>query len=245
MTTLPSALPRIVKDGLRFVRKRLRGEYGRFPVLRALDTNGVEILADADFQRSCRSIEGLTLLDTPRLANLWSLCRLTNPAGHIVEVGSYRGGGALHLSNSCPQRKVIVCDSFRGFEHLDPDLDRNFAADQFKDTSQERVEKLFRDRGRDFQVIAGFFPRSCADISLGPVSFVHLDADTYKSTLESLEFLAGWLIERSLIVLDDYFRKAEGVNRAVAQFTSENRSWVALPIFPSQGLMIHRSWFAA
>lgn len=214
-------------------------------MLRPLDANGVEILADAEFQRSCRAIDGLTLLDTPRLANLWNLCRLANPAGHIVEIGSYKGGGALHLSNSCPERKIIVCDSFQGFECLDARLDRNFAADQFKDTHQEDVEKLFRDRGRDFQVIAGFFPQSCIDVPLGPISFVHLDADTYKSTLESLEFLAGSLIERSLVVLDDFFRKAEGVNEAVQQFTARNRSWVALPIFPSQGLMIHRSWFAA
>jgi len=238
-----SAAPRMVKDRLRSLKQRLHGPHPGFPVLRPLDTNGVEVLADAEFQRSCRAIDGLTLLDTPRLANLWSLCRLCNPAGHIVEIGSYKGGGALHLSNSCPERKVIVCDSFKGFERLDPTLDRNFRADQFKDTRQEDVAKLFRDRGRNFQVIAGFFPQSCGGIPLGPVSFVHLDADTYKSTIESLEFLAGSLMERSLIVLDDYFRKAEGVNEAVRQFTAGNRSWIALPLFPGQGLMLHRSWF--
>lgn len=235
-----------LQNRLEALKQKLLGGRQGFPILRPLDTNGVEILADPDFQRSCRAIDGLTLLDTPRLANLWALCHLSNPAGHIVEIGAYRGGGALHLSNSCPQRKIIVCDSFQGFECLDPRLDRSFTADQFKDTCQEDVEALFRDRGRDFQVIAGFFPQSCVDISLGPVSFVHLDVDTYKSTLESLEFLAESLIEHSLIVLDDYFRNAEGVNKAVQQFiATHDKSWIALPIFPGQGLMIHRSWFAA
>lgn len=230
------------RNRLKHLKRRLDGGY---PVLRPLDTNGVEILADPDFQRSCREIAGLTLLDTPRLANLWSLCRLSNPAGHIVEIGSYKGGGALHLSNSCPQRKVIICDSFRGFERLDPRLDRNFDASQFKDTSQEDVAALFRNRGRDFAIVAGFFPHSCRDIPLGPISFVHLDADTYKSTLESLEFLTSSLIERSIIILDDYLRRAEGVDKAVGEFTGHNPAWIALPIFPSQGLMIHQSWFSA
>jgi len=210
-----------------------------------MDTCGVEILSDAAFQRSCREVAGLTLLDTPRLANLWSLCRLTNPLGHIIEVGSFKGGGALHLSNSCPERKIIACDSFEGFERLDAQLDRNFSQEMFKDTSRQRVEELFRSRGRAFQVIAGFFPQSCAGIDLGPISFVHLDADIYKSTIESLEYLSGCTTERSLIVLDDFFRRADGVNKAVGEFIGHNRSWAAFPLFPGQGLMVHRSWFGA
>jgi len=62
-------------------------------VLRPLDRNGIEILADREFQKSCLDINGLTLLDTPRLANLWQLCRMTAAEGAIMEVGSYKGGG--------------------------------------------------------------------------------------------------------------------------------------------------------
>jgi hypothetical protein len=233
----------ILKNGLEFVKQRLRGYHPDFPVLRPLDTNGVEILADEAFQHSCREVDGLTLLDTPRLANLWMLCQQTNPAGHILEVGSYKGGGALHLSNACPQRKTVVCDSFHGFETLDPQLDTSFTADQFKDTSPQAVEALFRSRKREFAVIPGFFPQSCANIDLGPISFVHLDVDTYKSTREALQFLAGRMIARSLIVLDDYNRRAHGVDEAVREFTTHDRSWLALPLFPGQGLLIHQSWF--
>jgi hypothetical protein len=32
-------------------------------------------------------------LDIARLVNLW-LCRISNPAGSLIEVGSYKGGGA-------------------------------------------------------------------------------------------------------------------------------------------------------
>jgi predicted O-methyltransferase YrrM len=231
------------KRRLGFIRQRLLGSYPGFPILRPTDTCGVEVLADPAFQRSCREIKDLTLLDTPRLANLWSLCRMTNPRGHIIEVGSFKGGGALHLSNSCPERKVIACDSFAGFEQLDAKLDHNFSEEMFKNTKKARVEELFHSRGRPYLVIAGFFPASCAGMDPGPISFAHLDADLYKSTSESLEYLAGRLIDRSLIVLDDYFRRADGVNQAVREFTQKHKSWAAFPLYPGQGLLVHRSWF--
>jgi predicted O-methyltransferase YrrM len=226
------------------IRTKALGFHPHFPILRPVDTNGVEILADLDFQRSCREIEGLTLLDTPRLANLWQLCRMSNPAGSIIEVGSFKGGGALHLSNSSPERRVYICDSFQGFEKLDAKLDRSFTSDQFKNTTQQAVERLFEARNRNFQVVAGFFPQSCADIDLGPISFAHLDADTYESTLQSLEFLVDKLTDRSLLLLDDFRRRAEGVDTAVREFTSREKSLVAFPIFSGQGLLVHRSWFA-
>ena len=231
------------KRRLGYVRQKLFGSYPGYPVIKQIDTCGVEVLGDNAFQNSCREVAGLTLLDTPRLANLWQLCRMTNPRGNIIEIGSFKGGGALHLSNSCPHRNVIVCDSFEGFDKLDPTLDKNFNEDMFKNTSQGRVEELFRSRGRKYRVMAGFFPQSCAGIDIAPISFVHLDADIYKSTIESLEYLRDRMIDRSLVVLDDYFRRAEGVNRAVQEFTARQKSWMAFPIFPGQGLLIHRSWF--
>jgi hypothetical protein len=224
---------------------KLLGRSPGYPIRKPIDTFGVEILADPDFQRSCDEVAPLTVLDTPRLANLWSLCRMTNPKGNILEVGSYRGGGALHLSNSSPQRKIIVCDSFGGFEKLDPNLDRSFHDGMFKNTSHQAVDRLFRDRRRDYAVLAGFFPAVCGEqgFNISPVSFVHLDVDAYKPAVESLDYIYPLMLERSLIVLDDFNRRAEGVMRAVREFTAKHSSWVVFPLFPSEGLMVHESWF--
>lgn len=215
-----------------------------FPVLKPIDPLGVDILGNSAFQTSCSEISHLTLLDTDRLANLWQLCRLSNPAGNILEVGAYKGGCALHLSNCCPERKVIVCDSFEGFETLDSELDTNFSATMFKDISREAVEKLFLERQRKAEVIAGFFPASVKSKNIGPVSFVHLDVDLYKPTLESLYYISEELaIKRSIIVLDDYLRNAKGVDQAVQEFTRCKRDWICFPMFPGQGLLLHSSWF--
>jgi len=224
----------------------LRKVHGVYPIIKPIDPAHLEVLADPIFQASVREVAHLTMLDTARLANLWKLCKLTDPRGNILEVGSYKGGGALHLSNSCPDRKVIVCDSFLGFETLNSTLDINFNGKMFKDNSKDAVAALFTSRGRKQDVIAGFFPASCAGKSIGPVSFVHLDADVYKATIESLNYLEREhiLMDRALIVLDDYDREAQGVNQAVAEFTSTCPRWRAFPLFPGQGLLLSAGWFA-
>ena len=222
---------------------RLARTGGAFPILKPLNPLDIEILADPAFQASVGEVAGLTLLDTPRLANLWNLCRLT-PKGNILEIGSYKGGGALHLSNACPDRKIIACDSFEGFETVREDLDRKFDARMFKDNSPQAVEELFKSRGRPHEVIQGFFPASCAGRQIGPVSFVHLDADVYKATKESLFYLVQEriLTDKALIVLDDYDRGTTGVKQAVSEFTAANPDWAVFPLFPAQGLLLHRSW---
>lgn len=216
---------------------------GRPVLWKPIDPVGVELLGDAQFQASLAEVYDLTLLDTPRLANLWQFCRLTDPKGAIVEVGVYRGGSALHLSNCCPDRRTFACDSFTGFAQLDSKLDHAFDEKMFKDTSRAAVEKLFQERKRKITVVEGFFPQSCAKISLGAVSFVHLDVDIYQSTRDGLEFLADKMMARSLIIVDDFDRTADGVNRALSAFVKAHPNWTVLPLFPSQALLLPQSWF--
>jgi hypothetical protein len=227
--------------GYHIERTRIRDAY---PVLRPMDRNGIEILADKSFQESCRSINGFTLLDTPRLANLWELCRLTDPTGAMAEIGTFKGGGALHLSNCCPERAIIVCDPFdkESFEHLDPCLDRLFQKGGFADTSQDAVARLLK--GRKAVIIPGYFPRSARNFSFPRLSFIHLDVDVFKATKESLLFILSLpqLCPRSLIVLDDFNRGASGVNQAVKEVLAEVPGTLAFPLFPGQGLIIPKSW---
>jgi hypothetical protein len=151
----------------------------------------------------------------------------------------------LHLSNACPERRIIICDSFRGFAKLDPTLDRNFGYGMFKDTSVDSVRKLFASKGRDYVILAGFFPDVCREqgFDLGRISFAHLDVDAYEPTIRALEYLQQFMLDSSLIVLDDYLRRADGVMAAVREFTAKNRHWAAFPMFPGQGLLVQKSWF--
>ncbi len=73
----------------------------KFPVDPPIIGRDLLILSDPEFQRSVRMVREHTLLDVARLANLWNLARQTGP-GTMLEVGTFRGGGALHLAIRLP-----------------------------------------------------------------------------------------------------------------------------------------------
>jgi hypothetical protein len=95
----------------------------------------------------------------------------------------------------------------------------------------------------DVRWVRGYFPESAASTEIGNISFAHIDLDIYKSTAETLDYLHPRFIDRSIVVFDDYLRNADGVMKAVREFSVAHPDWATFPIFPGQGLMIHRSWF--
>jgi hypothetical protein len=91
--------------------------------------------------------------------------------------------------------------------------------------------------------IRGYFPESAANVDLSNISFAHIDTDLYESTAKTLTYLQPRLIDHSIVVFDDYLRSVDGVMKAVGEFTRAHPDWAAFPMFPGQGLMIHRDWF--
>lgn len=245
------ARPEEIAEVKRFIKSVFQAfghdvvKLGRSKITKPIDESYVEILYEPEFQASIKEVSDITLLDTPRLANLWMLSRMSNPAGSLIEIGSYKGGGALHISNSCPTRPIFVCDTFEGFAELkmDPTLDRLFKKEQYSDASFEAVKLPWAGKGRDVRWVRGYFPESAAGIEVSNISFAHVDTDLFESTISTLNYLLPRFIDRSIIVLDDYLRGADGLMKAVGEFTAAHPDWVVFPLFPSQGLMIHRSWF--
>jgi O-methyltransferase len=212
-----------------------------------VDINKVEVLADPRFRAAYQAVASLTLLDIPRLANLWQLVQMSNPEGIIVELGVYRGGSAALLAQAAPGRRFILCDSFEGFGTLplDSRLDSGFERGEFANTSANAVDQVMRQVSPNYKILAGFFPGSDVDGDIKNVSFAHVDFDLYSSTLEALNYLSDRVAERAIFVLDDFFRKAEGVMKATSEFLLSHKDFAAFPLFPSQGVIFHKSWFDA
>jgi O-methyltransferase len=112
----------------------------------------------------------------------------------------------------------------------------------FRDTDEAAVRCLFSNRQRKAHVIKGFFPASCQNIELGEISFAHIDVDIYQATLDTLEYLAPRMTSQSFMIIDDYRRGAKGVDQAILEFTARHADWRSFPLFPSEALLIHRSW---
>lgn len=215
---------------------RINREY---PIVKPIDPNKVDVLKDPRFQASIAQCKHDTNLDIDRLANLWQFAQLSGP-GIMLEVGSWHGGGALHIANAVPDREMYVFDPFsdqRSFESLDPELDASFHDNQFVDTSEAYVRRLFASAGRTGHIIAGFFPASAAGLDLRNIAFCHLDVDVYDATKKSLAFIAPRLAPRSYVLLDDYKRDARGVDQAVEEFLGAHPDFRCVPLFPGQGVI--------
>jgi O-methyltransferase len=208
-----------------------------------IEAEYVEILSDPEFRSSVAQVKDYTCLDIARLANLWNLARLAGP-GIFLEVGSFRGGTALHICNAIGHRGAsFYCfDPFEegGFENLS-DQDTCFKPSDFTDTRYEAVVKLLSSRP-NAKVIQGYFPAAAESLNLHDIAFCHLDVDVYEATKNSLDYLAPRLAARSLIVLDDInHRETPGVNTAVAEFRAGHPSFLFIPVFPVQAVLLPKS----
>jgi hypothetical protein len=234
----------------RRIYRRVRLERHRRKLISKPTNPGfVDVLYDASFRASVKEVSDLTPADTAILAHLWQLCRVSDPEGIIVEVGAYKGGTALHLSNARPTAKIVVCDTFNGFCGLpmDPVFDRRevewrSAHDRgpFEDTSSAAVRALFETRGRNAVILEGRFPQSDTEACIHDVSFAHIDVTLFESCRATLEYLAPRSRPSAIWVIDSYLRNTDGVDRAVDSFIAMNSDWVNFPIYPGQAVVFNR-----
>lgn len=224
--------------------RNLIRERGRL-IRRPTCPDDLDILLDPEFQKSFDECCRFTKMETSRLANLWSLCRMSNEHGTIVDLGAYKGGTTLHLSNARPRSRIFACDTFDGYGALplDNGLDGRFKKYVWDDTSPAEIERVFAGKGRDLRILEGYFPDSDTKGEVRDVSFAHLDINLYSSCRNALEYLCTRTTERPIFVLDDYCRSAEGMVRATQEFVSAHPDWCAFPIYPGQGVLMHASWF--
>lgn len=209
-----------------------------------LDPLNIEVLEDEEFRASVKAVQGCTLLDVGQLANLWALARRAGP-GVFLEVGSYRGGGALHICNAvrAQNRHFYSFDPFEdgGFESISAvDLYRK---DQFTETSHLAVQRLLAAHP-NARAVKGFFPEAAKGLDLQPIAFCHLDVDVYPATRDCLNFLAPRLGPKSFIVLDDVYRRVSGVQHAIDEFLAANPSFLLIPMFPGQGVLLSAKLWA-
>jgi hypothetical protein len=212
------------------------------------DPRYLEILGDEAFRASVAEVRDLTRSDTARLANLWQLCRIS-PPGALIEVGAYRGGTALHLSNCRPADRIFACDTFAGYDPvpLHPTADRREVEWQrhggtgpFHDADPNEVAELFRRKCRDARVLVGRFPLSDTAGEVADIAFAHIDVVVYQSCRDALDYLAARAVPGALFVVNDYLRQTGGPTRAVQEFIAAREDWIALPLYPGQAVLFDR-----
>lgn len=210
-----------------------------------VDVEYVEQLHDEAFRKSVAEVKDFSCMDVVRLANLWNMVQLAGE-GTFIEVGSFRGGTALHLCNAIdqwhPGSPFYSFDPFEkgGFEGMTA-IDSAFQESDFTTTSYDAVRRLLEPKP-NATVVQGFFPAAAQGLPLGQIAFCHLDVDIYEATLQSLEFVAARLSERGVIVVDDFWHKeTPGVEKATRAFVSLHPEFLLVPMFPCQAVLLPKT----
>lgn len=150
--------------------------------------------------------------------------------GDICEVGVQMGGSSriiIHCKE--PSKKVYFCDTFEGLqdvsvEHGEDGLWNGIFAynlEDFVTNIQNDKQYSVNNNAGLIEIVKGYFPESAtAKMNDTLFSFVHLDVDTYKSTLLSLEYFYEKMQKGGIIITHDYENApaTPGVKQAFDEF---------------------------
>ena len=163
--------------------------------------------SDEYFIENFELIKNYTLNPKSRLFTLHEMSqRFLVDNSSFVEIGCWKGGasGLVALGNKNKEIDYYVCDTFSGVTNSS-DKDTFFKNDEYNDASINDVKEVEIISRQKFNIIKGAFPNSMEKIKLNkPISFAHIDVDTYVKAKESLDYLFNNSIHGALFVLDDY-----------------------------------------
>jgi O-methyltransferase len=147
---------------------------------------------------------------------IYSVTRATAKiSGDIAEVGAYRGGSSKLICEAKGDRTLHLFDTFEGLPELTAHDDAGeFYPGLFK-TGLDEI-KAYLTAYKNVHFYKGLFPETASPIQDKNFSFVHLDADLYKSTLDSLEFFYPRMNRGGIIISHDYH--SSGVRAAFDEF---------------------------
>lgn len=160
-----------------------------------------------------------TMIGLKRLSNIDFCIKnilKNNIPGDLVETGVWRGGATIFMRGilkayNVTDRKVWVCDSFKGLPPPDPETypsDEGFNMHLSPELciSLETVQNNFRTYGLlDNQVrfLEGYFRDTLPTAPIEQIALLRLDGDLYESTINALENLYPKLSVGGYIIIDD------------------------------------------
>lgn len=154
------------------------------------------------------------LLDNEAYQVFMATERTEKIMGDIAEVGVYKGGSAKIICEAKGDKSLYLFDTFEGLPVVGA-LDILFHEGQFKSSLEEVKSNLHKYKNVYF--CKGLFPDSADQIKNKTFSFVHLDVDIYKSTLDCLYFFYPRMSKGGVIISHDY-TVATGVKKAFDDF---------------------------
>jgi len=135
--------------------------------------------------------------------------------GEIAEVGVYKGGSAKLICEAKGEKPLHLFDTFEGIPKIGSIDSSSFYTGQYA-SSLEDVKDFLKNYDKVY-FYKGMFPATSDPIKNKDFSFVHLDVDTYESTLNCLKFFYPRMMKGGIIISHDYIN-SDGVRKAFDEF---------------------------
>ena len=203
----------------------------------------VEIIYPDEFLKNWSKIKNYSSQDRERNFTVYQLIKVHNEIfkgrkTNIIEFGVDRGGTLTTIAEFVKEEtEIFALDSF-GF-HAD-DIKNNVTnhdshylgkyrpftkKTRFKNFNylllENKLNEILSKKNSKLSVIKCYFPDKIDDKYLQKIapikySFVHIDFDLYKPTLNVIKFITSKLEKNAIILFDDYnFINQEGVKKAI------------------------------
>ena len=204
---------------------------------------------DPVYQEAVELSADRSIIEPTNRYNLYLLARFylqRIPRGHIVEFGSYRGGGAIFLAavarSVLPGVKVYGLDTFEGMPPTDNTRDAHHAGD-FKDTSFEELNERVEELGlSNLEFRKGLFQDTARQVlnEAGSVALAHIDCDIYSAVAYSYATVRDYMVDGGYLVFDDAMASTSlGATEAVEDLAIRRDGLNSEQVFPH---FVFRSW---
>lgn len=185
------------------------------------------------------------------IARLWTfilnLKQIINEGieGDFAELGVWRGNTAAVLAHFAEKtsRRVVLFDTFSGFDRRDlKGIDKDIG-DQFEDTSVSLVKGVVGHGDGVCEFVKGYFPDTVeASHEARTYAAVSLDCDLYEPMKAGLDFFYPRMAKGGLFLLHDYSsRHWPGAKQAVDEFCKDKDERVILMPDKSGSAFIRKS----
>jgi hypothetical protein len=149
--------------------------------------------------------------------------------GDFAELGVWRGNTAsvlAHYADACG-RRVVLFDTFEGFDKRDMSGVDESRRQEFDDTSVQLVTEVIGSASRCCDFVKGRFPDSLRPEHRRAYAVVSLDCDLYEPMRAALDFFHAHMPRGGLLLIHDYMNPAwDGVKLAVDEFCARTGEFV-------------------
>ncbi len=181
-----------------------------------------------------------------------------NIPGDFVECGVWKGGSSMLIALTLQKfginnRKIWMYDTYEGMSEpteKDADITGNSAEKLLKEASKEKQDSVWCYSSLD-EVKANMrltnYPEHCihfvqgkvedtipGSIPEGDIALLRLDTDWYESTKHEMHYLYPKLVQRGVLIIDDYGHWV-GAKKAIDEYISENNTPLLLNMIDYTG----------